>query len=81
MNKQGNDTVKSNEGNIKPGGENTLLKNPEKEASGLPDINAENFDDQGDIEGMQLGMATHREADSMNTEQQTLSSDHDKVSK
>jgi hypothetical protein len=77
MNAQG--TVKSNEGNVKPDDENRQPENPEREASGLPDVEAENFDDQGDLEGMQLGMATHGSADTLNTEQQHLPSEQDKV--
>ena len=79
MAEQNKNNVTSNENNDNVSGGNKQPENPARGAAGLPDINAENFDDQGDLEGLQLGMATHGSADSVNTEDQHLPSEQEKL--
>ena len=80
MAEQNNISVTSNEKNDNVSGGNQP-DNPARGAAGLPDINAENFDDQGDLEGMQLGMAAHGSADSINSEEQDLPSEQEKLNR
>jgi len=76
---QNNNSVTSNENKNNISGGNKQPENPARGAAGLPDISAENFDDRGDPEGIQLGIATHSSADFLNTGEQELPSEHEKL--
>lgn len=76
---QSNRRVKTNQESEKLSETDKQPENQMREFAGLPDINAGNFDDQGDIEGIQLGMATHGDAHSANTDEQHLPSEREKI--
>ena len=73
-----NKEVKSNDDRLpRENHEDEVVRTNE---NGVPDIDAENFDDAGDIEGIQLGLLSNEVPDNAADQDQTLPSEQEKLS-